>query len=57
MSISAAEFQGWELIVFYEYYERELKSNQIIQKLLPKNDWGRQFLIKKKIKMIESELK
>ena len=43
--------------LFYEYYERELKSNQIIQKLLPKNDWSRQFLIKKKIKMIESELK
>ena len=43
--------------LFYEYYERELKSNQIIQKLLPKNDWSRHFLIKKKIKMIESELK
>ena len=43
--------------LFYEYYERELKSNQIIQKLLPKSDWSRQFLIKKKIKMIESELK
>ena len=43
--------------LFYEYYNRELDNALVIKKLLPKKERYRRYLIDKKIKKIESELK
>lgn len=42
--------------LFFSYYERELKSREIILKLLPKNYFTKRLKIKKEIKTIEEEL-
>ena len=42
--------------LFKEYYKRDLDSKKIILKLLPKEQWYKRYLIKKKIKKIEKEL-
>ena len=43
--------------LFKEYYKKELDSDLIIKKLLPKKEYYRRYLINKKIKKIERELK
>lgn len=43
--------------LFNEYYGRELDNSVIIRKLLPKKEHYRRYLINKKIKKIERELK
>lgn len=42
--------------LFKEYYERDLNSKKIILKLLPKEQWYRRYILKKKIKKIQKEL-
>ena len=42
--------------LFNEYYERDLNSKIIILKLLPKEQWYRRYILKKKIKKIEKEI-
>ena len=42
--------------IFKEYYQRDLDSKKIILKLLPKEQWYRRYIMKKKIKIIEKEL-
>ena len=42
--------------LFREYYERELKSREILLQILPKNFKIKRFQIKNEIKMIKSEI-
>lgn len=42
--------------LFREYYERELKSREILLTLLPKNFYLKRFTTKKEIKMIKNEI-
>lgn len=43
--------------LFREYYERELKSREILQSILPKNFYYQKHKLKKEMKMIEEEIK
>ena len=43
--------------LFKEYYERELKSREILMEVLPKNFRWKRFITKLEIKMIKEELK
>jgi len=43
--------------LFKEYFNRDLKSKKIILNLITKKDYYRKFLLKRTVKMIESELK
>ena len=42
--------------LFKEYFERELKSREILMSVLPKNFRWKRFVVKKEIKMIKKEL-
>ena len=42
--------------LFKEYYERELKSREILMEVLPKNFRWKRFITKLEIKMIKKEL-
>ena len=42
--------------LFREYYERELKSREILISLLPKNFKLKKYQAKKEIKMIKNEI-
>lgn len=43
--------------LFREYYEREMKSREILISLLPKNFRYKKYITKKEIQMIEKEIK
>ncbi len=43
-------------ILFKEFYQKELKSRQILLTLLPKNFYWKRFKIKKEMKWIQAEL-
>ena len=43
--------------LFYEYYNREQKSREILLDILPKNYYLKRFQIKKEIKLLQEELK
>ncbi len=43
--------------LFYEYYQRELKSREILRELLPKNYRVKRYQLKKEIKLLEEVLK
>lgn len=43
--------------LFFEYYSKELKSKEIIYKLLPKNDYFNKFILYLQIKKIKNELR
>lgn len=42
--------------LFREYYEKEMKSREILLTLLPKNFYHKRFITKKEIKMIQKEI-
>jgi len=42
--------------LFREYYERELKSREILISILPKNYYFKKFILKKEIKMIKEHI-
>ena len=42
--------------LFREYFERELKSREILLQLLPKNYYLKRFKTKNEIKMIKNEI-
>ena len=42
--------------LFKEYYERELKSREILLQILPKNYRYKKFITKREIKMLKEEL-
>ena len=42
--------------LFREYYEREMKSREILISLLPKNYYYKKFITKKEIQMIKNEI-
>lgn len=43
--------------LFYEYYQRELKSREILVEVLPNNYRFKKFLVKKEIKLLKEEIK
>lgn len=43
--------------LFYEYFQREVKSREILIEVLPKNYRLKKFIVKRKIKMIKEELR
>lgn len=43
--------------LFFEYYDKELKSREIILQILPKNCFSRRFKVKQEIKMINKAIK
>lgn len=43
--------------LFYEYFQREVKSREILIEVLPKNYRLKKFIVKREIKMIKEELR
>lgn len=43
--------------LFYEYFQREVKSREILMEVLPKNYRLKKFIVKREIKMIKEELR
>lgn len=42
--------------MFYEYYQRELKSREILLTMLPKNYYWKRFVTRRSIRLLKSEL-